>query len=51
MLVVAEPVTRRRRRENDPVMEEFLSFLGADMAKAPQQIKPWIRRWESVSMR
>src|SRR6266700_933996 len=40
MLVVAEPVTRSRRREDDPVMEAFLSFLAADMATSPQQIKP-----------
>jgi hypothetical protein len=40
MLVVAEPVTKRRRREDDPVMEAFLSFLAADMARSPQQIKP-----------
>jgi hypothetical protein len=40
MLVVAEPVTKSRRREEDPVMEAFLSFLAADMAASPQQIKP-----------
>src|SRR5450432_2669808 len=40
MLVVAEPVTKSRRREDDPVMEAFLSFLAADMARSPQQIKP-----------
>src|SRR5580704_3066438 len=40
MLVVAEPVTKSRRREDDPVMEAFLSFLAADMAASPQQIKP-----------
>ena len=40
MLVVAEPVTKSRRRETDPVMEAFLSFLAADMANAPQQIEP-----------
>ena len=40
MLVVAEPVTKSRRREDDPVMEAFLSFLAVDMAASPQQIKP-----------
>ena len=35
-LVVAEPVTKPRRREDDP----FLSFLAAGMATSPQQIKP-----------
>jgi len=40
MLVVAEPATKSRRREDDPVMEAFLSFLAADMATSPQQIKP-----------
>jgi hypothetical protein len=40
MLVVAEPAKKPRRREDDPVMEAFLSFLAQDMAQAPQQIKP-----------
>lgn len=39
MLVVAEPVTKSRGRKDDPVMEAFLSFLAADMATSPQQIK------------
>jgi hypothetical protein len=39
MLVVAEPVTKSRRRETDPVMEVFLSFLATDIARSPQQIK------------
>src|SRR5580700_7109400 len=39
MLVVAEPVAKSRKREDDPVMEAFLSFLAADMATAPQNIK------------
>jgi len=39
MLVVAEPVAKLRRREDDPVMEAFLSFLAADMAASPQQIE------------
>jgi hypothetical protein len=40
MLVVAERITKSRRRENDPVMERFLSFLAADMVTSPQRIKP-----------
>src|SRR5580692_4806140 len=44
MLVVAAPVTKSRRREDDPVMEAFLSFLAADMAASPQQVKPLDRR-------
>jgi antitoxin PrlF len=40
MLVVAEPATKSRRREDDPVMEAFLSFLSSDMAASPRQIKP-----------
>jgi hypothetical protein len=40
MLVIAEPARKSGGREKDPVMEAFLSFLAADMAGAPQQIKP-----------
>jgi antitoxin PrlF len=40
MLVVAAPATKSRRCEDDPVMEAFLSFLAADLAASPQQIKP-----------
>ena len=40
MLVVAEPSAKSQRREGDPVMEAFLSFLTEDMARSPQQIKP-----------
>ena len=40
MLVVAEPVTKWQRREDDPVIEAFLSFLAQDMARSPQRIKP-----------
>ena len=44
MLVVAEPAAKSRgRRDNDPVMEAFLSFLAADMARSPQQIQPMDR--------
>lgn len=39
MLVVAEPASKSPG-QGDPVMEAFLSFLAADMANAPQQIKP-----------
>src|SRR5580698_9155693 len=40
MLVVAEPAAKSRHRKEDPVLEAFLSFLAADMAASPQQIKP-----------
>jgi hypothetical protein len=43
MLVVAEQTeeaTRSKRREPDPVLETFLSFLATDMAASPHQIKP-----------
>jgi len=40
MLVVAEPVKKPRRRDSDPVIEAFLSFLAQDMARSPEQIKP-----------
>jgi hypothetical protein len=39
MLVVAEPMPEATPGE-DPVLEAFLSFLAADMAHAPQQIRP-----------
>src|SRR5436305_10567299 len=43
MLVVAEQSeseTRSKRRNADPVLEAFLSFLATDMSSAPQQIRP-----------
>ena len=40
MLVVADPVAKPRRHDDDPVIEAFLSFLAADVANSPQQIKP-----------
>jgi hypothetical protein len=40
MLVVAEPPAGTGRREADPVLESFLSFLAADMTTSPEQIKP-----------
>jgi len=39
MLVVAgQPM--ESRKEEDPVMEAFLSFLEHDMVKSPQRVKP-----------
>jgi len=40
MLVVAETATKPRRRESDPVIEAFLSFLAEDMVRSPERIKP-----------
>jgi PrlF antitoxin of toxin-antitoxin system YhaV/PrlF len=40
MLVIAHPATKPRRRDNDPVIESFLSFLAEDMVRSPKQIKP-----------
>ena len=40
MLVVAERPAKPASREDDPVLEAFLSFLAQDMTHAPQQIKP-----------
>ena len=39
MLVVAEQ-SIEPRKEEDPVMEAFLSFLDQDMVKSPQRVKP-----------
>ena len=39
MLVVAEPMPKAIHKR-DPVLEAFLSFLAADMVRAPQQIRP-----------
>ena len=39
MLVVAEQ-SIEPRKEEDPVMEAFLSFLDHDMVKSPQRVKP-----------
>lgn len=39
MLVVAEPANKLRREE-DPVMLAFLSFLAGDMVRSPRQIQP-----------
>jgi hypothetical protein len=40
MLVVADHDAKPNRREHDPVMEAFLSFLAADIISSPQRIKP-----------
>jgi len=40
MLVVADPAKKARRRDSDPVVEAFLSFLAEDMVRFPEQIKP-----------
>ena len=40
MLVIAHPATKPRRRDNDPVIESFLSFLAEDMVRFPEQIRP-----------
>jgi hypothetical protein len=37
MLVLAEA---ERREKTDPVMTSFLAFLGQDIARAPQNIRP-----------
>ena len=39
MLVVAD-AERKPRRDSDPVIEAFLSFLAQDMVRSPEQIKP-----------
>jgi len=40
MLVVADPAKRPRRRDSDPVIEAFLSFLAEDMVRSPEQLRP-----------
>jgi hypothetical protein len=40
MLVVAELPAKSRKREDDPVLQAFLSFLATDMAASPGQIQP-----------
>lgn len=40
MLVVAEPSRKGRVLEEDPVLACFMSFLAADMQRAPQRIAP-----------
>jgi hypothetical protein len=40
MLVVADAAQKPLRRDSDPVIEAFLSFLAQDMVRFPEQIKP-----------
>jgi len=40
MLVVADPESKRRKAEEDPVLSSFMSFLAADMQRSPEYIKP-----------
>jgi hypothetical protein len=40
MLVVARVEEKARRKEEDPVLSSFLSFLAADMQRSPEQIRP-----------
>jgi hypothetical protein len=39
-LVVADTAQKPRRRDSDPVIEAFLSFLAEDMVRFPEQIRP-----------
>src|SRR5437899_4921578 len=44
MLVVVErPQAKPRRREEDPVLKSFLSFLANDIAAFPERIRPFSR--------
>ncbi len=40
MLVVAKPAPERKNTEEDPVLSSFMSFLGADMQRSPEHIRP-----------
>jgi prlF antitoxin for toxin YhaV_toxin len=40
MLVVADHDAKPSRREDDPVLEAFLSFLADDILKSPWRMKP-----------
>ena len=40
MLVVARAAEKAKGREDDPVLSSFMSFLAADMARSPEQIRP-----------
>ena len=51
MLVVAAPVSKSRRREDDPVLEAFLSFLAVDRRPRHSKSGRWTRRLPGVSMR
>src|SRR6266404_160052 len=40
MLVVADPESKRKSTEEDPVLSSFMSFLAADMQHSPEPITP-----------
>jgi len=40
MLVVARADEKARRKEDDPVLSSFMSFLAADMQRSPERIRP-----------
>jgi prlF antitoxin for toxin YhaV_toxin len=40
MLVVADPTSRLKTTEEDPVLSSFMSFLAADMQRSPEHIRP-----------
>lgn len=40
MLVVADPSTKRKNTEEDPVLSSLMSFLAAEMQRSPEHIRP-----------
>ena len=40
MLVVARAEEKTKRKEEDPVLSSFMSFLAADMQRSPERIRP-----------
>jgi PrlF antitoxin of toxin-antitoxin system YhaV/PrlF len=40
MLVVADPESRKKGAEEDPVLSSFMSFLASDMRNSPGHISP-----------
>jgi len=40
MLVVADPETKGKNVEHDPMLSSFMSLLAADMQRSPEHIKP-----------
>jgi len=40
MLVIADPESRKRSAEEDPVLSSFMSFLASDMRNSPGHITP-----------
>jgi prlF antitoxin for toxin YhaV_toxin len=40
MLVVADPESRKKGGEEDPVLSSFMSFLASDMRNSPGHIRP-----------